>query len=190
MPIHELTPVIAQIYMGVHITADLQETEEPLFRGLDDGTYRLIVLNHDVKEDAYCSQFLFREKLSVLLPKKHRLARRKSLKLSDLCGENILIHRDIGFWFPLCREKIPDANFLEQKQLSVLRQIVMAADLPSFMTNISYKDTPVPKNKVSVPLQDAETDVRYWCVCRKDARRELEPLFSQIRTMTQPDAPF
>ena len=81
MPIHELTPVIAQIYMGVHITADLQETEEPLFSGLDDGTYRLIVLNHDVKEDAYCSQFLFREKLSVLLPKKHRLARRKSLKL-------------------------------------------------------------------------------------------------------------
>lgn len=174
--------------MGVHITADLQETEEPLFSGLDDGTYRLIVLNHDVKEDAYCSQFLFREKLSVLLPKKHRLARRKSLQLSDLRGENILIHRDIGFWFPLCREKIPDANFLEQKQLSVLRQIVMAADLPSFMTNISYKDTPVPKNKVSVPLQDAETDVRYWCVCRKDARRELEPLFSQIRTMAQSSA--
>ena len=78
MPIHELTPVIAQIYMGVHITADLQETEEPLFSGLDDGTYRLIVLNHDVKEDAYCSQFLFREKLSVLLPKKHRrFTRRK-----------------------------------------------------------------------------------------------------------------
>lgn len=190
MPIHELSPVIAQIYMGVHITADLQETEEPLFKGLDDGTYRLIVLNHDVQESAYYSQFLFREKLSVLLPKKHRLSRRKSLKLSDLRGENILIHRDIGFWFPLCKEKIPDANFLEQKQLSVLRQIVMAADLPSFMTNISYKDTPVPKNKVSVPLQDAETDVRYWCVCRKDARRELEPLFSQIRTMTQPDAPF
>ena len=105
----------------------------------------------------------------MLLPKSHRLSRRKSLKLSDLRGENILIYRDIGFWFPLCKEKIPDANFLEQKQLSVLRQIVMAADLPSFMTNISYKDTPVPKNKVSVPLQDAGCgNRRAVLVCMQD----------------------
>ena len=68
MPLHELTPVIAQIYMGVHITADLQETEEPLFKGLDDGTYRLIVLNHDVQESAYYSQFLRRTGKRLLQP--------------------------------------------------------------------------------------------------------------------------
>ncbi len=184
-PIFELNPIIGQLYMGTEIVPVLEETEPPLIAGLESGKYRLIVLRNPLEGERYYSRVFFREKLSVLLPREHRLAGLKSIPLSALAGEKILIHDKIGFWFPLCRERIPDANFLVQPELSTLREIVKSSGLISFITNISWRNTELPPDKTAVPVEDPEADVTFRCVCLREKQRELAALFSQIKAVSE-----
>ena len=185
-PIWELTPIVSHLFSGKTIRTDLQETEEALIRGLNDKTYNLIIVRYPLEEKDsngnpryICTPFI-REKLFALLSVSHRLAKRKSLQLKDLAGEKILIHTKIGFWYSLCKRKIPDAVFLEQSELSALREIVRASELPSFRTNLTNSNDAIPHDKVSVPLSDPEVDVQFWCVCLAENKREYAPLFKAI----------
>ncbi|MGP1454821.1 MAG: LysR substrate-binding domain-containing protein [Treponema sp.] len=168
------------------IHTDLQETETALIRGLNDETYNLIILLRPLEEKnskgnpQYLNKPFIKEELSVLLPLSHRLAKRKSLQLKDLAGEKILIHNKIGFWYSLCKLKIPDAVFLEQSELSALREIVQASELPSFRTNITADYDAVPQGKVAVPLSDSEVNVQFWCICLAEKEREYRELLKLI----------
>ena len=63
------------------------------------------------------------------------------------------MHNKIGFWYSVCKERIPDAVFLEQSELSALHEIVSASKIPSLITNITNGPDAVPENKVSVPCR-------------------------------------
>lgn len=183
-PIWELTPVLSQLYMGMTVSADLQKSDDMLIRGLDNGTYNLIVLLHALDEEKYYSQFFMHEKLSIMLPEKHPLAQCDSIYLKDLAGEKILIHSKIGFWYDICKQKIPDAVFLEQNELSSLHEIVKTAALPSFVTNVSrHMDFVLPSGKVIIPILDEEVDVNFWCVCKKERKKQYAAVFSSIKDM-------
>ena len=175
-PLWELTPILSQLYMGMTVSADLQETDDVLVKGLDSGTYRIIVLTHPLPAKKYFSCEFLHEKLSV----SHPLASRPSIHLADLAGESILIHRKIGFWYSLCKEKIPGATFLEQNEISALREIVKTAELPSFITNVSAVSGALPRNKVAIPLADDEVDVTFYCICRQAQRSSFAALFSAL----------
>ncbi|QTQ10843.1 LysR family transcriptional regulator [Treponema parvum] len=185
-PIWELTPILSERFPGKTVSTDLQEKETALIRGLDDGAYNLIILLHPLeKTDSggkprYLSKPFIRENLFVLLPSSHRLAKKSSLQLRDLAGEKILIHNKIGFWYPVCRRKIPDAVFLEQSELSALREIVRATDLPSFRTNVTNIRDADPHGKVAVPLSDPDVNVQFWCVCLAEKETEYAPLFAAL----------
>ena len=186
MPMWKLTPIVSKLFISKTILSDLKETEADLIRGLDDGTYNMIILLHPIEEikpdgtPKYICKPFIREELFVLLPISHRLANRKTLQLKDLRGEKILIYNKIGFWYSVCKRKIPDAVFLEQSELSALREIVYASELPSFRTNITNAYDGVPQGKVVVPLSDPEVNVQFWCVCLAERKREYTDLFKLI----------
>ena len=48
-PMWKLTPIASKVFTGKTIQSDLQETEASLIRGLDDGTYNLIILLHPLE---------------------------------------------------------------------------------------------------------------------------------------------
>ena len=185
-PMWELAPIASKVFTGKTIQSDLQETEASLIRGLDDGTYNLIILLHPLEEKKpdgtprYICKAFVREELSVVLPVSHQLAKRKKLQLQDLAGEKLLIYNNIGFWYSVCKQKIPDAVFLEQSEHSVLREIVHASELPSFITNITNTNNAIPDNKVVIPLSDPEVNVQFWCVCLAENAREYQALFKAI----------
>ena len=185
-PMWELTPIASKLFEGKTVSADLEETEAPLIRGLNDGTYNLIILLRPLKEKKsdgtpryICKPFI-KEELSVLLPVSHRFAKRKTLQLKDLAGEKILIYNKIGFWYSVCKRKIPGAVFLEQSELSALREIVSASDLPSFRTNITNSLDSIPSDKTAIRLSDPEVNVRFWCICLTKKEAEYAALFDAI----------
>ena len=53
-PMWELAPIASKVFTGKTIQSDLQETEEALIRGLDDGTYNLIILLRTVMSLFLC----------------------------------------------------------------------------------------------------------------------------------------
>lgn len=185
-PMWKLTPIASKVFTGKTIQSDLQETEASLIRGLDDGTYNLIILLHPIEEKnldgtpRYICRPFIQEKLSIVLPISHQLAKRKKLQLQDLAGEKLLIHNNIGFWYSVCKQKIPDAVFLEQSELSALREIMYASELPSFITNITNINNAIPHGKVVIPLSDPEVNVQFWCVCLAENAREYQALFKAI----------
>ena len=185
-PAWELSPILSQMYPGMTVSCELQEKEEPLLKGLDEKRYDIIVLlNPETAENYFCRPFI-REHLSVLLPKKHRLAAKKAIWLKDLAGEKILIHDKIGFWYSMVRRKVPEAVFLEQPELASLLEIVKNSHLPSFITDISEQKlhTPVPKDKKAIPLLDDEASARFYCVCRVGDASRLAAVFSAIDNLT------
>ena len=181
-PAWELSPILSQMYPGMTVSYELQEKEEPLLKGLDEKRYDIVVLLNPAKGKNYFCRPFIRERLSVMLPKKHRLATRKAIWLKDLAGEKILIHDKIGFWYSMVRRKIPGAVFLEQPELASLLEIVKNSHLPSFITDISEQKlhTPVPKDKTAILLLDEEASARFYCVCRTEDANRLAAVFSAI----------
>ena len=184
-PAWELSPILAQLFPGMVISYELQEEEDPLLNALDEGRHDIIVLLRPPERNKYASIPFIRERLSVVLPENHRLAGRKSLWLKDLAGEKFLIHNKIGFWYEMCRRKIPNAVFLDQESLSSLKEIVNNTQLPSFTTNIAQQNHgfAVPKGKTAIPLLDKEADAQFYCVCLAEKTSCFSAVFSAIESI-------
>lgn len=137
---------------------------------IPDGTFRMIVLLHPLKDASCISKEYFSEHLSVMLPKNHRLAKHKSLALKDLADETFVMYDDIGFWDKVKREKIPGAKFIRierRDENDSLTQIIGATDMPSFISDRTTQFS-LPENRIAVPLSDPEMNVTFWCVFKKD----------------------
>lgn len=185
-PIWELTPIISQLYLGMGIHSELHETETELIQGLENDVYRVIILLHPLEDKdstgnpLYISTPFIQENLALLISKTHRLARKKSLFLKDLAGEKLLIHNKIGFWYQVCKTKIPNALFLEQNDLAALSEIANASALPTFVTNMSDRIGIQPSEKLAIPILDKEVNVQFWCICKASKKKDYAALLNAI----------
>lgn len=176
-PIWLLTPRISSLYPGMRLQTEIAE-EDALLSGLETGAYHLIVLSQKPEEDKFCAKACGQEHLLFALPKGHRYARRKSLTFGEMNGENMLLMNDIGFWNFVRTEKMPDSRFLTQSDRFSFNELVEASSLPAFTTDLASKYIETGKGRVDVPISDPEASVTYYLVCRKEARREFQPVFS------------
>jgi len=119
------------------------------------------------------------EHLSFLLPKRHRFARRKSLSVSEMNGENMLLFQDIGFWHDLVVEKMPDSRFLVQTERYTFLELIENSTMPVFTTDYYHNELidsiPAP-SRVAVPITDPEFNVSYYLVCRKEHSQKFSGL--------------
>ena len=176
-PVFELSPRLGQFFVGRTIQSEVKETEEPLFKGLDDGTYDFIVLLH--QPEGYFSKKLFEEHLSIFLPKSHHLAKRKSIEMQELDGETLLLMDELGFWKELTLKKLPHANIIWQKERSHFVDIINLSKIPNFVTNITSSNATLApletKDRIAVPISDSEVHVTFYLVTKwQDRMRFLD----------------
>ena len=116
-PVHvpDITRRLSALYPAAAIFSETKGVPQ-LLDGIKDGTYHLILLPFCPDDSGLHSWKWCEEHLSFLLPKRHRFARRKSLSVSEMNGENMLLFQDIGFWHDLVVEKMPDSRFLVQTE--------------------------------------------------------------------------
>ena len=67
------------MYSGIEARYEIDDNESHLLRALTDDVYQMIMLLHPMDDAIFKSQRYFSERLSVMLPKTHRLADRKTL---------------------------------------------------------------------------------------------------------------
>ena len=179
-PIWTLAPILASAIPGRLAEPVLEESEETLLRDLEAGSIEAAVLLRTPPGPAWRGRAFLRERLGVMLPPVHPLARRKTLRFADLAGETFVVFGAIGFWMPLCRAKIPRATFLEQGTLDATRRIVANSDLPAFHTADAASRAPAPEGRVVIPLRDPEATATYHFVCRADHVEALAPVFDAL----------
>ena len=165
-PIFMLTPILSQTYADMTIASEIKR-EDTLLRGLSDNTYQIIVLTQPAESDELESIQWQSEHLYITLPPAHPLAGRTGVYLRELNGQTMLLYSQIGFWYELCMEKMPEARFLMQDEYTALGELVQASALPAFSTNLVRNNDERHMNRVFIPILDSEASVDYYCIFKK-----------------------
>ena len=174
-----------KIYGGIRARYEINDNESHLIRGLTDDVYQMIILLHPFEDSLFASQKYFSEKLSVMLPKNHPLAARKSIALKELAGETFAVYNEVGFWEKVKREKIPDAKFIKflpHEDADPITAITRASDMPSFISDRTTAFT-LPENRVAVPLSDKEMSVTFYAVFKKEKAGLWRELLEEMKRM-------
>lgn len=170
-PVHvpDITRSLTTLYPKAAISSETRGVSQ-LLDGINDGTYHLVLLPFCPDDNNLYSMEWCEEHLSFLLPKRHRFARRKSLSVSEMNGENMLLFQDIGFWHDLVVEKMPDSRFLVQTERYTFLELVENSIMPSFATDFfqnAFPDSAPAVARVAVPIEDPEFNVTFHLVCKK-----------------------
>ncbi len=201
VPSWDMQQTLSQLYPDLTISVEIRP-EEILWRGLSEEIYQLIVVPVQTsiyQEDGIRFPELQgtpadrlqavpyrRERLSVSLPAAHPLAREKELSFKDIDGLTMLQYRSVGFWFPICQEKMPHSRFLMQDDYATFREIVSSSSIPCFSTDLMRARTTVPdtrldsRQRINIPLTDPEIDITYVLVLKKENRARFQALLKQI----------
>lgn len=173
-PIWNLTPEVSRLFPDMKIQSDMKSLDE-LVDGLINNKYQIIITTDEMNLPDIISRKYCEEHLYISLPPAHPLAGHKSLTLSDLNGQSILILSKIGFWYDICKAKMPDSLFLVQEELSALDELRKSSALPSFATDLTNKSSS-HDNRILIPLTDPEVNVTFYINYNKSYKKQFESI--------------
>lgn len=170
-PMWNLTPKVSSLFPDMTIQSEMKTIAE-LEAGLKSKIYQIIITTSEINIPDIITRKYCEEKLYVSLPPAHPLAGHKSLSLSDLNGQSILILSKIGFWYDVCKSKMPDSLFLVQEELSALDELRKTSALPAFATNLTIKGHN-HEHRILIPLTDSEVNVTFYVHYNKSYEKQL-----------------
>ena len=184
VPVQQLVPQVTALYEDMTVSQEVHP-DAPLLDGLQDGTFQLVILHEEPDDKALYWVPYGEEKLYIVLPKDHPLAGREGIWLKELESMNILLFSQIGFWYELCVDKIPNPHFLLQNDFEAFGELIKASNLPVFTSSYFMEHDPTPdfhteNTRVILPILDQEADVRYYLACRLDDKKRFSVLFKRI----------
>lgn len=175
IPAFTLSQRISSLYKDMIVNSELRTSSE-LIDGLHNEKYSIIILPYKPEEKDYVTKDYGNESLYFVLPKNHRFAKRKSISLEEMDGENMLLFSDIGFWYELVSTHMPHSRFLVQTQRYDFNELTRSSILPYFATDVTLRFSQAADNRVAVPVRDDVAAASYYVVC---LRRNVE-YFVQI----------
>lgn len=180
-PLWDLLPRLSSLYGRVTIGSEIRDSQV-LTRGLNDGTYQIIVLPEWIRNPDWLGLPWGEEHLFFSLPKSHPLAHRKELEMGELDGENMLVFNGVGFWHALHMRKMPHSRFLLQNDRFNFDELVSSSVLPCFTTDLSMKrNTTDYTGRVNIPILDPEANVTYYCYLLRSEQERLQAFLQDMR---------
>lgn len=175
-PAFTLSQRISTLYKDMTVNSELRTNSE-LINGLRNEKYRLIILPYKPSEKDYAIKEYGAEALYFVLPKNHRFAKRKSISLREMDGENMLLFSDIGFWYDLVSSHMPHSRFLVQTQRYDFNELTRSSILPFFATDVTLRFSDIPDDRVAIPIKDTEAAVIYYVVYLRNNIEYFKGLF-------------
>ena len=170
-PAVELARIVDTLYAGINVQYTVGDNEDNLIAGLETGKYQMIVLLHPLSSYKLHNQKYFTEHLYAMLPQSHPLSKEKSIHLSDLKGEQLALHSNVGFWEKLLQEKIPSSKWIrlvhDDDSNDPVAAIIKATDIVSFISDRTIWFS-LPKNRVKIPISDPCVNVTFWAICKEE----------------------
>ena len=150
-------------YPGAQVTYEIIDNEAGVLKALNEGTADIGITLKAPRAKKYRAEKYMQERLSIALPKKHPLAKRKSIRLRELKGETIIQRSNVGFWEQVKRKKIPDATFIKHDSTKGISKLIEQSSLLTFVSDHQF-DYEIPKDRKIVPLADREMNVEFFKV--------------------------
>ncbi|MDO4548052.1 MAG: LysR family transcriptional regulator [Clostridia bacterium] len=163
-PLMLLLPQVADAFPGMTVSSGI-ETEKTLLRGLKNGDYGLIILNHPIDSEEFFCRAYVSEQLFLSVNHFHPAAIMKSVSFEDVDGQNFIMHARVGFWEQIVRKKMPHAKFFLQEDMDAVGELQRSSDLPSFVTDITLRVLKSRQNnRAVVPFRDPDAIASYYFV--------------------------
>ena len=180
MPIELLTKLLRSVYPDMTLSSEIKKTDL-LTAGLFKDTYDFIILpKKPTNTNGLFVKTFSEEHLMFCLPDTHRFAHERSLHLSDINGENMIVMPNLGFWRDIIDEKMPDSKFIEQTDRAAFEGLIPASTLPYFTTDIALNDYLQPKDRVHIPILDSEVNVTFFIVFKESKKQKFSQLLKLI----------
>ena len=180
VPLEKIVPSITMLYPGMTISQFVDDDTRILKR-MEEGELNLMILHEEPKDDGLVHVPCGGEKLYIAMPKTNPLSRHEGLWLKDLEGISILLFSQIGFWYELCRQKIPHPRFLMQDDFNTFGELAYASSLPVFTTDHWLSMNEERSNeRIVIPILDEDATVSYYLACRSEEKKRFQPLFRRI----------
>ena len=190
IPVQDLRPLLRELYDGVAVVPELNDSDEALLDGLRQGRYQIAVTHQRPAQDQGLICFPYREEhLSLLVPTDHPLSRCQVIHAQDLAHQNLLLYSEIGFWTQVCREKLPEAHFLFMDEWDAFGELVGLGAFPSFVTDAFAPAQPV-ENKVVIPIEDEDFQAVYYFLCLEKDREKFRALIARLQEKNFRTEPF
>lgn len=182
IPLSELTEAISILYDGFTISSKIDDKKK-LLDGLKSDTYDICIFNQKVEDEEFICFKTCSEKLYLNIDKKHPLAKKEGIYLSELNHQDILLYSEIGFWYDLVKNKAPNVNFLIQHDNNTFNTLLNTTSFPSFATNKSIRIYGRNQSnfKVLIPILDKEATANYYSVILKENYKKFAKLFEFIK---------
>lgn len=174
-PIWELMPELTARFPDISIISELKAPEE-LEAGLQVGRYQLVVLDHPVEKIGVLCRPWIKEQLFISFPPSHPMAKRESLWLSEMEGQTMLLYSEMGVWHDVMDGIGRGIHFIVQTDRAAFSDLVSAAVLPNFSTNISCRHIAPAIDRVNVKVLDPEATIQFYLCARKQDRRIWEAI--------------
>lgn len=190
VPIWDLEPLLGELYTGVEVSAELNDSDESLLEGLRQGRYQVVVTHQAPPQDGELFCFPYREEhLSLQVPVDHPLSKRQVIHAGDLARQNLLLYSEIGFWVQVCREKLPEAHFLFMNEWDAFGELAGLGAFPCFVSDAAASVRQV-ENKVVIPIESEDFQAVYYFLCLEKDREKFQRLIDGLRKKGFRTEPF
>lgn len=167
-PLWKLLPKLNRENPSMTISSKILDNNEVIIANVKENKATLGIVTEKV-DDTLNYQYLWKENLSVCLPKSHALLNDnpQTLSFKDINGYNFLLESELGFWDRLCRQKMPVSRFLVQQNELDFAELVKSSSLPFFITEATDVSRYDLTNRIVIPVSDSEAKVEYFIVKEK-----------------------
>ncbi|MCR4733695.1 MAG: LysR family transcriptional regulator [Treponema sp.] len=151
-------------------------SKELLTEKLKKGIYSMAIFSS--KEDCkdYLQVPLDTEELYAMIPLNHPLAKEKSLTFSQINGEAIIPFPLKGDWNTLLEEKLPESQFLYQKDINTFDKIINSSNLICFESNFLKNKV---DNHIGIPIADPQAKITYHLAILKSNKEQFKNILNK-----------
>lgn len=179
-PVWRLTGRVTERFPGTILTSEVVDDEREVERRLFDRSADLAITRRPIGlPNVICCPIMV-ENLFIYAPEDDPVARKSSVKMSELDGRTFLMNADVGFWGDMVRRALPRARFIEQSDSTVLAQLIRTSDLLGFVTDVSEFNHP-DAGRVRVPIQDADAHATFYVAAMADAPQAVADIVEMLR---------
>lgn len=171
-PLMEIIPLLSGSFLSMTISSEVK-SEEVLLKGMEDGQYQMMILNHPVQNETLASIYCGSEQLCTTFPIDNPKALQSSVSFQEMNGTDYIMASEVGFWDEVVRKNMPDSHFFLQTDLDSLKAVSMSSTICGFSTDLTLRIFGPRGNRISVPFRNKEAYTNYYCVYRKTDRERL-----------------
>lgn len=180
-----LTPMLVSRAASARIASDVVE-EALALRDLAAGRCDLAIVASEPHVPGVLSTPLMEERLYLSAPSGHPLARRESVRLSELDGEAFLVFGGIGWWWGVLDRNLPHSHIERQDDREVFRGQLAATDRLAFASdagvNVRFNEqVGSAGSRALVPIEGEDARATFWLARRADATGIARGVFDEVR---------